>query len=176
MKETTKTAIAESVVFGNNETLRNLCGEQDRNIGLIEKLAAVHLGIRGNAVSITGDRISVLHIRNLLSQLYQISGKGYPLFPADIEYAHRILSEDATADLQRIFLDTVFISSKKRIITPKSIAQKSYIDAIRSSDMVFGIGPAGTGKTYLAMAMAISALLEKKVNRISLARPAVEAG
>jgi phosphate starvation-inducible protein PhoH and related proteins len=176
LKETTKTVIAESVDFGNNETLRNLCGEQDRNIRLIEKLAAVNLGIRGNAVSITGDPISVLHIRNLLSQLYQISGKGYPLFPADIEYAHRILSEDATADLQRIFLDTVFISSKKRIIAPKSIAQKSYIDAIRSSDMVFGIGPAGTGKTYLAMAMAISALLEKKVNRISLARPAVEAG
>jgi len=176
LKETTKTGIAERVDFGNNETLRNLCGEQDRNIRLIEKLAAVNLAIRGNAVSIAGDRISVLHIRNLLSQLYQISGKGYPLFPADIEYAHRILSEDATADLQRIFLDTVFISSKKRIITPKSIAQKSYIDAIRSSDMVFGIGPAGTGKTYLAMAMAISALLEKKVNRISLARPAVEAG
>ena len=176
MKETTKTTIAERVDFGDNETLRNLCGEQDRNIRLIEKLAAVHLGIRGNAISIAGDPISVLHIRNLLSQLYQISGKGYPLFPADIEYAHRILSEDATVDLQRIFLDTVFISSKKRIITPKSITQKSYIDAIRSSDMVFGIGPAGTGKTYLAMAMAISALLEKKVNRISLARPAVEAG
>ena len=176
MKKATKTAIAERVDFSDNEALRNLCGEQDRNIRLIEKLAAVHLGIRGNTISIAGDRIPVLHIRNLLSQLYQISGKGYPLFPADIEYAHRILSEDATVDLQRIFLDTVFISSKKRVITPKSIAQKSYIDAIRSSDMVFGIGPAGTGKTYLAMAMAISALLEKKVNRISLARPAVEAG
>jgi phosphate starvation-inducible PhoH-like protein len=176
LKKMTNADIAERVDFCNNETLRNLCGEQDRNIRLIEKLTAVNLVIRGNAVSITGDRISVLHIRNLLSQLYEISGKGYPLFPADIEYAHRILSEEATADLQRIFLDTVFISSKKRVITPKSIAQKSYIDAIRSSDMVFGIGPAGTGKTYLAMAMAISALLEKKVNRISLARPAVEAG
>jgi phosphate starvation-inducible PhoH-like protein len=176
LKKMTNADIAERVDFCNNETLRNLCGEQDRNIRLIEKLTAVNLVIRGNAVSITGDRISVLHIRNLLSQLYEISGKGYPLFPADIEYAHRILSEEATADLQRIFLDTVFISSKKRVITPKSIAQKSYIDAIRSSDMVFGIGPAGTGKTYLAMAMAISALLEKRVNRISLARPAVEAG
>ncbi|MBU4582825.1 MAG: PhoH family protein [Proteobacteria bacterium] len=176
MKEKTETASTERVDFGNSETLRNLCGEHDRNIRLIEKLAAVNLGIRGNAISIAGDRIPVLHIRNLLLQLYQISGKGYPLFPADIEYAHRALSEDATVDLQRIFLDTVFISSQKRVITPKSIAQKSYIDAIRSSDMVFGIGPAGTGKTYLAMAMAISALLEKKVNRISLARPAVEAG
>ena len=176
MKPKTQTSIAEKVDFANNDILRNLCGEQDRNIRLLEKLAAVNLGIRGNAVSISGDRISVLHIRNLLSQLYEISGKGYPLFPADIEYAHRILSEDAAADLERIFLDTVFISSKKRIITPKSIAQKLYIDAIRNADMVFGIGPAGTGKTYLAMAMAVAALMEKKVNRISLARPAVEAG
>jgi phosphate starvation-inducible PhoH-like protein len=168
--------IAEKVDFPNNDTLRNLCGEQDRNIRLLERLAAVNLGIRGNAVSISGDRIPVLHIRNLLSKLYEISSKGYPLFPADIEYAHRILSEDAAADLEKIFLDTVFISSKKRIITPKSIAQKLYIDAIRNTDMVFGIGPAGTGKTYLAMAMAVAALMEKKVNRISLARPAVEAG
>jgi len=78
--------------------------------------------------------------------------------------------------LERIFLDTVFISSKKRIITPKSIVQKLYIDLIRDFDIVFAIGPAGTGKTYLAMAMAVSALIDKKVNRIVLARPAVEAG
>jgi phosphate starvation-inducible PhoH-like protein len=176
LKPKTQTSITEKVDFGNNDILRNLCGEQDRNIRRLEKLAAVNLAIRGNAVSISGDRIFVFHIKNLLSQLYEISGKGYPLFPADIEYAHRILSEDATADLERIFLDTVFISSKKRIITPKSIAQKLYIDAIRNADMVFSIGPAGTGKTYLAMAMAVAALTEKKVNRISLARPAVEAG
>jgi phosphate starvation-inducible protein PhoH and related proteins len=176
LKPQTQTSITENVDFANNDILRNLCGEQDKNIRLLEKLVAVNLVIRGNAVSISGDRIAVLHSRNLLSQLYEISRKGYPLFPADIEYAHRILSEDAAADLERIFLDTVFISSKKRIITPKSIAQKLYIDAMRNADMVFGIGPAGTGKTYLAMAMAVAALIEKKVNRISLARPAVEAG
>ncbi len=166
----------EKIDFANNDLLRNLCGERDRNIRLLEKLAAVHLVIRGNTVSISGDSIAVLHSRNLLSQLYELAKKGYSLFPADIEYAHRILSEEAAAQLERIFLDTVFISSQKRIISPKSIAQKMYIDAIRNSDMVFSIGPAGTGKTYLAMAMAVAALMEKKVNRISLARPAVEAG
>ncbi len=166
----------EKVDFANNDVLRNLCGEQDRNIRLLEKLTAANLVIRGNSVSISGDCIAVLHSRNLLSQLYEISRKGYPLFPADIEYAHRILSEDAAVDLERIFLDTVFISSQKRIISPKSISQKLYIDAIRNADMVFSIGPAGTGKTYLAMAMAVAALMEKKVSRISLARPAVEAG
>jgi phosphate starvation-inducible protein PhoH and related proteins len=172
----TQTGVTEKVDFANNDILRNLCGEQDRNIRLLEKLAAVNLVIRGNSVSISGDGITVPHSRNLLSQLYDISRKGYPIFPADIEYAHRILSEDAAVDLERIFLDTVFISSQKRIISPKSISQKLYIDAIRNADMVFSIGPAGTGKTYLAMAMAVAALMEKKVNRISLARPAVEAG
>ena len=171
-----QTGITEKFNFANNDILRNLCGEQDRNIKLLEKLATVNLTIRGNAISISGDRIAVLHSRTLLSQLYEISRKGYLLFPADIEYAHRILSEDATADLEQIFLDMVFISSQKRIISPKSIAQKMYIDAIRNTDMVFSIGPAGTGKTYLAMAMAVAALMEKKVNRIALARPAVEAG
>ena len=166
----------EKVEFANNDFLRHLCGEQDKNIKLIEKLTDVKIEIRGTVGSISGDNIHVTHARNLIIQLSIVAGKGYSLFPPDIEYAHRILSEDAGADLERIFLDAVFISSKKRIITPKSIAQKLYIDAIRSSDMVFGIGPAGTGKTYLAMAMAVAELLEKKVNRISLARPAVEAG
>jgi phosphate starvation-inducible PhoH-like protein len=175
-KKTIENDISEKIVFSDNGILVNLFGEHDRNLKLIEQLEVVKISMRGNTVSITGSHFSVNLIRNLLAQLYQITRKGYPIFPADIEYAHRILSEDGTADLERIFLDTVFISSKRRIITPKSIAQKLYIDAIRNSDMVFGIGPAGTGKTYLAMAMAISALLGKKVNRISLARPAVEAG
>jgi len=176
VKQNNTPLISDRIDFADNDLLRNLCGEHDRNIKLIERLATVKLSVRGNVVSIAGSRFSVPLAKGLLAQLYKITGKGYPLSPADIEYAYRILAEDATADLERLFLDTVFISSKKRIITPKSIAQKLYIDAIRESDMVFGIGPAGTGKTYLAMAMAVSALLEKKVNRISLARPAVEAG
>jgi phosphate starvation-inducible protein PhoH and related proteins len=176
LKKRIEAVDTEKIVFPDNDTLHSLFGEHDRNIKLIEKLEGVKLGVRGNVISVTGSQLSINLIRNLFSQLYEITRKGYPIYPVDIEYAHRILSEDCTADLEHIFLDTVFISSKKRIITPKSIAQKLYIDAIRNSDMVFGIGPAGTGKTYLAMAMAVSALLEKKVSRISLARPAVEAG
>ncbi len=82
--------------------------------------------------------------------------KGYPVYASDVDYAIRILSGDNRARLQDIFLDTIYISAHKRTITPKSIAQKAYIDAIRRYDIVFGIGPAGTGKTYLAMAMAVS--------------------
>jgi phosphate starvation-inducible protein PhoH and related proteins len=176
VKQKNESAVIEKIDFFDNNLLRNLLGENDKNAKLIERLSPVRLGVRGNVVSICGNPISVTLIRNLLSQLFEIVTKGYPLYPSDIEYAHRIVSDDATVNLEKIFLDTVFISSKKRIITPKSIAQKLYIDAIRNSDMVFGIGPAGTGKTYLAMAMAISSLLGKKVHRISLARPAVEAG
>jgi phosphate starvation-inducible PhoH-like protein len=166
----------ENICFENTENLISLFGEHDKNLKLLEKLEPVKLDVRGNILSITGDTLAVELTKNLLLQLHAILQKGYPLFAVDIDYAHRILSENSTTNLEKIFLDTVFISSKKKVITPKSIAQKHYIDSIRQYDMVFGIGPAGTGKTYLAMAMAVSALLEKKVNRISLARPAVEAG
>lgn len=166
----------ELLSFPDNAHLRTLLGEQDKHIRMIEKFESVKIGVRGNHISITGDNVSVALTKDLLCQLYGIIENGYPIFSTDVSYAHRILSGSRGADLQKIFLDTVFISSKKRIITPKSIAQKQYIDTIRHYDMVFSIGPAGTGKTYLAMAMAISCLLEKKVNRIVLARPAVEAG
>jgi len=166
----------EKLHFADNEKLKNLLGEQDKNIHLIEKLEPVKLTARGDTVSVSGDGIAVELVKNLLLQIYKLIQKGYPVYPSDIDYAHRILSEDNTLSLEKIFLDTVFISSKKRVITPKSVAQKKYIDAIRAHDMTFGIGPAGTGKTYLAMAMAVSSLLEKKVERIILARPAVEAG
>ncbi len=132
--------------------------------------------MHGNVLSITGEQVAVDLVHNLILQLYALLEKGYPIYPADIDYAHRILSSNGSTNLEKIFLDTVFISSKKRAITPKSIAQKIYIDLIRNYDIVFAIGPAGTGKTYLAMAMAVSALLDKKFNRIVLARPAVEAG
>jgi phosphate starvation-inducible PhoH-like protein len=102
--------------------------------------------------------------------------EGYPVYENDVDYAIRVLSEDDKADLKDIFLDTVFVTSKKLAITPKSRAQKDYIDAIRHHDIVFGIGPAGTGKTYLAMAMAVAALSKGIVHRIILTRPAVEAG
>jgi phosphate starvation-inducible PhoH-like protein len=176
LKQSHDTVSVRKISFTDNNLLRNLLGEHDRNIKLIEKFEPVKLIVSGNLLTITGDELSSDLVQNLIVQLYSLLEKGYPIYPADIDYAHRILSSDSTIDLEKIFLDTVFISSKKRIITPKSIVQKLYIDLIRDFDIVFAIGPAGTGKTYLAMAMAVSALLDKKVNRIVLARPAVEAG
>jgi len=168
---------AAQLSFKDNDLLRSILGEQDNHLKLIAKLAGVKMVVRGNVVTISGaDAIKIQLTKRLILELYRLLEKGYNLYPEDINYAFRILSGDSTLDLEKIFLDTVFIASKKRIITPKSIAQKSYIDAIRRHDLVFGIGPAGTGKTYLAMAMAVAALTDKKVHRIVLARPAVEAG
>lgn len=162
--------------FPDNHALKVLLGEHDENIKLLEKLQNVKLTARGNRVIVKGDEIGSAIVENLLAQIYTIIKKGYPVYPADIDFANRMLSQDGSVDIEKVFLDTVFISSKKRVITPKSIAQKLYIDSIRKYDMVFGIGPAGTGKTYLAMAVAVAALIEKKVNRIVLTRPALEAG
>lgn len=176
MKQATKSINVEKVSFADHNLLKNLCGEHDKHLKLIEKLEPVKVKAWGNNITISGTDGNVRKISSMLQQLYAIMEKGWHIHSSDIDYAHRILSEDVTFELARIFLDTVFISSHKRIITPKSIAQRLYIDHMRNFDMVFSIGPAGTGKTYLAMAMAISYLLEKKVQRIILARPAVEAG
>jgi phosphate starvation-inducible PhoH-like protein len=166
----------EKISFDDQNLMKNLCGEHDKNLKLIEKLEPVKIKAWGNNLSISGQDGNVQKISTMLRQLYSIMDKGWRIHPSDIDYAHRILSEDITFELANIFLDTVFISSQKRIITPKSIAQKLYIEHMRNFDMVFAIGPAGTGKTYLAMAIAVSYLLEKKIQRIILARPAVEAG
>lgn len=176
MKPKSEDISFKKISFPDNDLVRVLFGEREKNIKAIERLENVKIQSRGNVLTLSGDRISIDLTENLLTQLYALIEKGYPVYSSDIDYAHRILCENSSICLEDIFLDTVFISSKKRTIAPKSIAQKLYIDSMRKHDMVFAIGPAGTGKTYLAMAMAVSELLEKKVNRIILARPAVEAG
>jgi phosphate starvation-inducible PhoH-like protein len=169
--ETTK-----PLTFPDPNAFKTLLGDGDKNLRLIEKLEGIRITARGDKITLTGEAHSVDLVENLLGQIYRLIQKGFPVYSTDIGFAHRILSENRSVRLEEIFLDKVYISSKKKVITPKSIAQKQYIDAIRKHDMVFGIGPAGTGKTYLAMAMAVSYLMDRRVNRIVLTRPAVEAG
>ncbi|WP_432820990.1 PhoH family protein [Trichloromonas sp.] len=166
----------ESFSADDSQLANLLFGQQNRNLKLIEKMLGVRISSRGNSLSLDGEAADVGLALRLLDELYSLLQEGYALYPADIDYAARILSADSRAHLKDIFLDTIFISSRKKVIAPKSLAQKTYIDAIRSHDVVFGIGPAGTGKTYLAMAMAVSFLVKKEVSRIVLVRPAVEAG
>ena len=164
------------LTFSNLNLVKQLFGEYNGNLKRIADLIDVSIHARGNTVSIKGDPIAASLAKNILEQLYGLLKDKYPVYPTDVDYAVRILSEDDRVNLKNIFLDTVYVTSKKRSVMPKSIAQKEYIDAIRNHDMVFGIGPAGTGKTYLAMAMAVAALSKGIVNRIILTRPAVEAG
>ena len=164
------------VQFEDPAIAKLLFGENDGNLKLIEKGVGVQIHARGNNLSVSGDPVAVQLAERILSELYEILHLGHPLYPNDILSAIRILSGNNKVKLKDIFLDTVYISSKRRLITPKSLNQKLYIDAIRRYDIVFSIGPAGTGKTYLAMAMGVAALTKKEVHRIILTRPAVEAG
>ncbi|MGD9032855.1 MAG: PhoH family protein [Desulfobacteraceae bacterium] len=153
-----------------------LCGEHNTHLQLLEKKIGLSVNVRGNTINLQGGDWEIELAEKVLLQLYELIKNEYPIYVNDVDYALRILSSDISADLKKIFLDKVYISSHKKTITPKSLNQKEYIDGIRRFDIVFGIGPAGTGKTYLAMAMAISSLVKKEVNRVVLARPAVEAG
>jgi phosphate starvation-inducible PhoH-like protein len=162
--------------FADNELARQLFGEQNSHLQRIAAATDTTVNARGSTVFIEGDAIAVRLAQNVLNQLYSLLKEKYPIHPNDIDYAVRVLSGNDRVDLKKIFLDTVYITSKKTTVTPKSPAQKEYIDAIRNYDIVLGIGPAGTGKTYLAMATAVSALTSGAVDRIILTRPAVEAG
>jgi len=164
------------LTYPDNDLARQLFGEHNSNLQRISDALEISIHARGGTVFVQGDKITAALVKNTLEQLYGLLKQNYPLYPNDIDYAIRILSADDSAVLKEIFLDTVYITSKKSIITPKSKAQKEYIDSIRKNDIVFGIGPAGTGKTYLAMAMAVSVLLKGEASRIILTRPAVEAG
>jgi phosphate starvation-inducible protein PhoH len=132
--------------FENHRFFNDLLGRQDEHLRSIEKAVGVKLSASGASLIITGDETQRELAGRVATQLYGLLQNGYPVYASDVDYAIRILSRDRSANLKDIFLDTVYISAHRRTITPKSIAQKAYIDAIRKHDIVFGIGPAGTGK------------------------------
>lgn len=160
----------------DNALALTLFGEGGANIKRMERSLGVKIDTRGNILTIQGEEDRVGLADRLVNELYTLLKRGYPLHPTDIDYAIRMLTVEGDVHLEDVFLDTVYISFRKRLIAPKSLAQKRYIDAMRRYDIVFGIGPAGTGKTYLAMAMAVASLSRKEVDRIILTRPAIEAG
>ncbi len=164
------------VDFPEIELARQLFGERGSHLRKIAGSLNIQIHARGNTVFIRGDEITAALAETLLLQLYGLLEDKYPLYEADIDYAVKVLRENDKVQLKELFLETVYVTPRNRPITPKSANQKAYIDAIRAYDMVFGIGPAGTGKTYLAMAMAVAAFNKGLFSRIILTRPAVEAG
>jgi len=153
-----------------------LHGGIDKTLKLIESSLGIVISIRGNKLLIRGEDGNVERAEKLIQEIREVNRDGYILKPEDIGYAVRSASEGADVSVKELFYGGIPVSSIKRFIIPKTDTQRKYIDAINSYDIVLGIGPAGTGKTYLAMAMAISAFLAKQVSRIVLVRPAVEAG
>jgi len=164
------------LILGIEDDLTVLYGELDKNLRYIEKASGVDIKARGNKISIEGEEPAVLSVEKVISDLAGLVKDGYALKLEDVKLAMRTSEEQPESSIKEIFSNTILVGHKKKHISPKTENQKHYVDAIRDYDIVFGIGPAGTGKTYLAMAMAVSALIKKEVSRIILTRPAVEAG
>jgi phosphate starvation-inducible PhoH-like protein len=162
--------------FQDHKLFHELLGHHDEHLKTMERALGVRVGVVGKTVSISGDEHARELAASVLRQLYAVLERGFPVYNSDVDYAVRIVSSDRNANVKDIFLDTIYIAAHRRVITPKSVAQKAYIDAIRNHDVVFAIGPAGTGKTYLAMAMGIAEIMKQGFSRIILTRPAVEAG
>jgi phosphate starvation-inducible PhoH-like protein len=160
----------------DEQGMHTLFGNHDENLRLIEDTFAVRISSRGNQINVQGSAADVAPVERLLGQMQQLIGNGYPLKKSDVSTGVRVMRDKPDADLVDFFTDESIQPALKRAATPRNLAQKKYLQAIQNNDIVFAIGPAGTGKTFLAVAAAAAALAEKSINRVILCRPAVEAG
>ncbi len=151
-------------------------GERGVHLRILEQGTGTSVSARGNRLSISGRPDAVKLTMRVVGQLYALADKGFAVFAEDIRKTIDMHKDDSKTEVERLYADTISIPSAPRPVAPKTTGQKVYVDAIRSNTVTFGVGPAGTGKTYLAVAMAVSSLMAKEYRRIVLARPAVEAG
>lgn len=163
--------------FDNVELASALFGPQNSNLSNISEKSGVRIESRGNSLVLQASGEEIIDpVAKTFTQLYSLLKSGKEVYPQDVESAYRILARDPSADLGSIFRDEMFAISPRKTLTPRSLTQRAYFSAVRDNDMTFAVGPAGTGKTYLAVAMAVHALTRKEVKKIILTRPAVEAG
>jgi phosphate starvation-inducible PhoH-like protein len=158
------------------EGIETLFGSYDENLKHLEGQFGVRIRTQGHELMVEGDAAAVARVNTIIEQLTSLMRDGYKLSTSDVKTAADLVAQDEAVDLRDHFLKGSLTAAGKRRVAPKTVNQRRYLDAIEQNDIVFGIGPAGTGKTYLAMAQAVSFLIAKKVSRIILARPAVEAG
>jgi phosphate starvation-inducible PhoH-like protein len=170
----TEAKLARTVTFADNALLSILLGDHDRHLMRIEQRLGVRLACRGNRVSITGEASRVEAAETALASLYQRLARGEAISVAEVDAAARLV--DPAADPRLPLSDLPAIRTRKGAVGPRSPGQTGYIELLAKHEMVFALGPAGTGKTYLAVAQAVAMLISGRVDRIVLSRPAVEAG
>jgi len=158
------------------DAISTLFGTYDENLKHFESVLGVRIRTQGHELVVDGENGGPEKLERVVTQLVGLMADGYKVSNADVKTAADLVARDETVDLHEHFVKGSLTAAGKRRVAPKSLNQRRYIDAIDNNDIVFGVGPAGTGKTYLAMAQAVSYLVNKKVSRIILARPAVEAG
>ena len=170
----------EKLAFDDPEALQALCGSNNGRLKLVERTAGAQVHLRGNEITIEGEDAAVDTAKQAVEQLYDLALAGKPLSSDDVVRAVQMLKADrgsgSNLSIQGVFGDTILTPRTGRPIAPKGATQKKYVDLVRTNDIMFAVGPAGTGKTYLAVALAVRALLDKQIRRIILTRPAVEAG
>jgi len=168
--------VTSELEFDDAKVLLALCGPRSESLPLLEREANVDASVRGHTLLLAGAPGDVALAERYFAEAATLARQGVLVEAADVGRAMRMLRADPSMRLSDMFNDSIALGPGRRPIGPRGLAQKRYVEAIRSHDLTFGIGPAGTGKTYLAMACAVAALAERKVKRIVLTRPAVEAG
>ncbi len=158
------------------DSVLNLFGNYDENINLIQKEYSVTVLSRGGDIKITGDEENVFYAAKAIDSLLAMANKGEAINEQNIRYVFSLVKEGTQENLFKLTDDGICVTMSGRIVKPKTLGQKHYVDAIRDNTIVLGVGPAGTGKTYLAVAMAVKAFRAHEINKIILTRPAVEAG
>ncbi len=160
----------------SNEEAQVLYGKHDQHLHRIEQALGVTIVARGEELKVSGDETAITKTLQLFDDLLVVVRAGAPIRKDDLEYAIKALADPQLVQLRQIYQERIEVPSRRRFVIPRTPGQKLYVEAMRMHDIVFGIGPAGTGKTYLAMAVAVEALTKGEVSRIILTRPAVEAG
>ncbi len=158
------------------DSILNIFGSFDENVNLIQKQYNVVILSRGTDIKITGDEENVKKAEQAIESLILLANKGDQINEQSIRYVFSLVKEGAQKELTKLNDDGICVTTSGKIVKPKTLGQKKYVDAIRDNTIVIGVGPAGTGKTYLAVAMAVKAFRNHEVNKIILTRPAVEAG
>jgi len=172
----TKDKVERQMSIDDINLISELFGKYDENLKVIEEEFQTEIFLRDNMLVVVGDNNSTELVEKLIYKLMEIINTQQRLTKQELRYTIELVKKGREEQLKELLNDVVCITASGKTIKPKTIGQKMYIDSIRNNDIVFGIGPAGTGKTYLAMAMAVTAFKNKEVNRIVLTRPAVEAG